>query len=130
LVSERVERRILWHAGFSERPADAAAPSISDCTLPSSSSAEALPLAVSDFIDALEALNVQLNGAVPSETVDGKAHSVPRTVAYSVAEVIRLLREARTDVWGVETAWAAVLAGDIDDLHEHLELEWNSRPGV
>jgi hypothetical protein len=27
----------------------------------------------------------------------------------------------------VETAWLAVLARDIDDLAEHLELEWSWR---
>lgn len=29
------------------------------------------------------------------------------------------------ETWMVETAWLAVLARDIDDLYEHLELEWS-----
>jgi hypothetical protein len=37
--------------------------------------------------------------------------------------------DASTDdaVWTVETAWSAVLAGDIDDLREHLRLERGRR---
>jgi hypothetical protein len=125
--SEETVERLKWHAGFGERPVDAATPSISDCTAPKSSVAESLPLAIADFVDALEALNRELNGDVPSETIEGKADSVPRSVAYSVAEAASMLRDAGQDDWSVNTAWEAVLAGDIDDLHEHLELEGDWR---
>jgi hypothetical protein len=57
-------------------------------------------------------------------------------VVYAVAEITSLLRKhapfsTGTDAtqglaratWLVETAWLAVLAGDIDDLHAHLSEE-------
>jgi hypothetical protein len=47
------------------------------------------------------------------------------SVAYSVAEVARMLREASADreAWQVETGWLAVLAGDIDDVGQHVAEE-------
>jgi hypothetical protein len=33
-------------------------------------------------------------------------------------------RHDRSDAaWSIETAWLAVLAGDIDDLHQHVAAE-------
>ena len=29
--------------------------------------------------------------------------------------------------WKINCAWDAILAGDIDDLHEHVELEGRAR---
>jgi hypothetical protein len=55
---------------------------------------------------------------------------IPRQLAYAVAEITRMPREdaASTDAaWTVEIAWNAVLAGDIDDLHQHLQHERAAR---
>jgi len=92
--------------------------------------------ALRDFLDALSALNRDLNGPIPSESVRG-AGVVSTDVAYAVAEVARLLREygeragdaaATEAAWRVDTAWLAVLAGDIDDLAQHLEEEAAAQP--
>ena len=78
-----------------------------------------------DLITALDNYNRDLNGPVPSETVGPDDDSVPRTVAYAVGEVVRMLRESGSGraALRVETAWLAVLAGDIDDIGEHLAEE-------
>jgi hypothetical protein len=40
-----------------------------------------------------------------------------------------MLRDARREeeAWVVDTGWLAVLAGDIDDIVEHIELERTMR---
>ena len=61
----------------------------------------------------------------PSATIKG-ATLLPRSVAYAVAEIIRMLRYESQSSEGarmVETSWSAVLAGDIDSLDEHLNDE-------
>jgi hypothetical protein len=85
--------------------------------------------AVSDFLSALDAYNSELNGPVPASTSGSGLDAVPRDVAYAVGEVARMLRECGDDrsAWRVETAWLAVLAGDIDDVREHLAEEEASR---
>jgi hypothetical protein len=72
----------------------------------------------------LEVLNIEMNGNPPSESDEAEA-AVPRTLVYSVGEVIRQLREsgAATEAVIAETAWLAVLAGDIDDLRSHARRE-------
>jgi len=68
---------------------------------------------------------------VPSERIAKRSDSVPRTVAYAVAESIRMLREAGAveRAEDAESAWLAVLSGDIDDVTEHVALERRSRSG-
>jgi hypothetical protein len=50
-------------------------------------------------------------------------------MAYAVAEVARMLREADADreAWQVETGWLAVLAGDVDDVRQHITEEETAR---
>ena len=102
---------------------------------------DSLGEAFGDYLSALALLNLELNGPTPSESINGKATSVPRELAYAAAEVARILRDraARPDTpdrdkrtlldsaWYVETAWLAVLAGDIDDLVQHLHDERAAR---
>lgn len=95
-----------------------------------------LHAALADVIDVLAQLNLELNGERPSNSVEG-ASSIRRDVVYAVAEIVRLLRDARGSgdqivvisdgVWSIETAWRAILAGDIDDIHEHLVEEQRAR---
>jgi hypothetical protein len=95
--SDEVIERVRRHAGL--RASDHQAASIADCTGP--------------------------DGAIPSETPYG-ADQIPRTLAYAIAEIVRMLREQPTSSAAastVESAWAAIVAGDIDDLREHLKLE-------
>jgi hypothetical protein len=81
-----------------------------------------------DLIDALQRLNTELNGDPPSESGAG-ADSVPREIAYAVAEITRALRKAAQPdaAWKVDAAWNATLAGDIDDLGSHLNEEGPER---
>jgi hypothetical protein len=84
--------------------------------------------AVGDFLEAIATFNKELNGGRPSA-----GHSapdvLPRNVAYAVAEVARMLPAtgADNDAWLADTAWLALLAGDIDDLSEHVALEAAAR---
>jgi len=84
--------------------------------------------AVAAFIDALQRLNLAINGSKPSETIaDDK--ELPIHLVYAVAEVSRMLRAEGLDdlAWDADTAWLAVLAGDIDDLQEHVAFERNAK---
>jgi hypothetical protein len=95
-----------------------------------------LERAVSDCLLALASLNAELNGEVPSSSSPDDRQDLPRSLVYAVIEVARMLRASQdhaTDTsaatrlgraaWRIETAWSAVLAGDIDDLGEHLKHE-------
>jgi hypothetical protein len=124
MVSPDTVRLLLWHAGLQ---GDALDPeSVSGATATDQRVSEA----ATAFLIVLERLNEELNGPRPSERVEAGSGDVPRDVAYAVSEVTRMLRDAdANDAAGrVDTAWNAVLAGDIDDLAEHVELE--HRPGA
>ena len=73
-------------------------------------------------------LNVELNGDKPSESTKA-ASVVPREVPYAIAEIAQTLRVAeRPDAaWLVGIAWLGVLAGDDDDIEEHVAEEWRAR---
>lgn len=115
--------RIRRHAGLGE-------PSLAPDTVSTATSngnPGDIDSAASDFVAALNDYNRDLNEPVPSSSVG--SDSVPRDVAYAVGEVTRMLRESGADrsAWRVETAWLAVLAGDIDNLGEHLAEEEAAR---
>ena len=115
-------QRLVWHAGLSA--AGGLAPgSVSAAT--SEGDPANIEAATTDFIAALDEYNRELNGQVPSETISPGDDSVPRRLAYAVGEVARMLRESGSDrsALRVETAWLAVLAGDVDDVREHLAEE-------
>jgi hypothetical protein len=119
--------RLRRHAGLDE-PGDAFGPTVSAATWGPTNPRE-LKAAVSDFIDTLDALNHELNGAEPSADVSRKADTVSTDAAYAVAEVARMLRDAGADdeAWTVDTGWLAVLAGDIDDVRQHIAEEAAAR---
>jgi hypothetical protein len=123
VVSPDTTQRLRWHAGL-EQAVAGSLPTISDCTRPASALATRLEDALADFVATLEQLNHELNGDTPSQTITG-ATEIPRAVAYAISEVARALRDAGAaqGTWTVETAWSAVLAGDIDDLQQHLNEE-------
>ncbi|NNF64214.1 MAG: hypothetical protein HKN07_08120 [Acidimicrobiia bacterium] len=88
-------------------------------------------MAIADCLDVLVKLNHELNGELPSAGFDC-GPELPRSLVYSISEIIRMIRECRTDdanraAWRIETAWLAVLAGDIDDILEHVAGEEASR---
>lgn len=76
-----------------------------------------------------------MNGAVPSETNIADANVSVRLV-YAIAEIQRMLRIFRessessdTQRWArrmersIEIAWNGILAGDIDNLKDHVSDE-------
>lgn len=124
MVSRETTQLLRWHAGLEGDALDVRSVSGS---LAAGGDVEH---AMSDFIEAMARLNQEMNGAQPSAAVDGKEDYISRDVAYAVAEVTRMLRDAARviEAWAVDTAWNAVLAGDIDDMAEHLEAEKRARP--
>ena len=95
-----------------------------------------------DLITCLNVVNCYVNGETPSMSVgEVKERRIDRRVAYAVAVAITsgleyflsLVNNSATDrssvlamgknLWRVCCAWEAVLAGDIDSLPNHVELE-------
>ena len=133
MFSDTTLRRLRCHAGLEEMSAGDGMPSISSCLPYGAPATSKLEDALSDFVATLGILNHELNGKVPSEHISAGAPLLPSTLVYAITEVIRLLRdnqaragdenEKRTigrAAWRAETAWSAVLAGDIDDIQGHL----------
>jgi hypothetical protein len=136
-VSNEVTHRLRWHAGL-DRATAMTVPSIDDCARPNGRS-DRLDEALADFLATLAQLNHELNGEVPSAST-GPGEEIPRDVAYAVAEVISILRDANGEsaarpgaasfaqsAWLIEIAWLAVLAGDIDELQQHVDGESAAR---
>jgi hypothetical protein len=136
MVTQQTRGRLRWHTGL-EEGADVGVGSVSECTTPTKSEKpDDLETAVADVVATLEVLNHELNGKLPSETITTAPTLISTDVAYALAEIVRMLRdyEARTGdgsgaeaAWMVDTAWVAVLAGDIDDVKEHLADERRAR---
>jgi hypothetical protein len=118
MVSPDTVRLLRWHAGLEDDALDPK--SVSGAT----AAGQRLDETVRGFLSVLERVNVELNGPLPSERIGAGTDDVPRDVAYAVSEVTRMLRDAEQHdaAARVDTAWNAVLAGDIDDLAEHVEL--------
>lgn len=134
MISDQITRRLRWHAGFEEGDEEGIL-SISVGTSADGDDGRNLPEAFADFLSTLGALNREMNGDVPSETFVS-IDAIPTDIAYAVAEVARQLRDYQVAAaspskpdsnidweWRADTAWAAVLAGDIDDLEQHLRDE-------
>ena len=87
--------------------------------------------ATGDFIAALGDYNSSLNGSsLSAETREPAGGDVvSRDAAYAVAEATRMLRDAGADDCArrVDVAWASVLAGDIEDIPQHVALEDSTR---
>jgi hypothetical protein len=66
-----------------------------------------------------------LNGERPSETISCEAGEVSRAAAYAFSEVTLRLRsrDSGNASRSIEVAWNAVLAGDVDDIVEHVQQE-------
>ena len=135
-ISKQLVERIRWHAGLVDDRPEEQAVSISSCIDWTGRVDGRLQTAVADFIDAPAELNLALNGPQPSESLTRSA-LIPCDVVYAFAEVIRLRRDvagrgaeataASDAAWSIETGWRAVLAGDIDDILEHVTEEKQAR---
>lgn len=88
--------------------------------------------AMTDLLQTLQTVNLELNGEVPSESIgDSGDDAIPRSVAYAISEIgDRLRRKDRDEVAEmVDIAWNGVLAGDIDDVAGHVRDEIHARHG-
>jgi hypothetical protein len=131
MLSQQTLERLLWHvAPYTEREQAVieGVPSIAAATA-SDAPAHEVETAVADVFDTLTLLNHELNGPTPSENTD-PVMLLPRQLVYAMAEIIEMLRECRAEgaARRVGTAWMAILAGDIDDISEHVRLEEEWRP--
>ena len=83
--------------------------------------------------------NLILNGPVPSESTDQRG-DIPSQLAYAVSNLITQCAELNASnqasdrrqwtsglTWVLSCAWDAVLAGDIDDVIAHVEMEAEAR---
>ena len=128
MIDSRIISRLQWHAGLFEL-VESEATSISDYVARGRGVDDALWAAIEDVLDILSELNVQVNGQAPSEMISGKEENFPRVLVYAVMEILRYLESlpkgeaANRGHWLVMTAWSAVLAGDIDDIRQHLRDE-------
>ena len=83
----------IGHAGLQERTTEDA-PSIAWSTWPRGRLAPGLQESLVDCLRTLDALNRELNGEVPSTAAVRAAH-VPRSVAYAITEIVRMIRDCQ-----------------------------------
>ena len=139
-MQSRSLSRLRWHAGLGELP-EAQFSSIAACTWPVERLGSGFAEATEDVVEVLAMVNHELNGTIPSEA-GHLDEGIPRGLAYAVMEILNLLRRSReasqsdsqreavaNAEWTIATAWTAVLAGDIDDIKEHVALERAARSG-
>jgi hypothetical protein len=138
MANAEITAHLRWHAGLGDQ-LNPRAPSLAECTWSGSPLRGRVSEGAEDFIAALSELNREINGPIPSESPPAGAE-IPRDAAYAVAEVIGMLRDAAESAsipddkhrmadaaWSIETAWRGLLAGDIDDLQQHLADERAAR---
>jgi hypothetical protein len=98
-----------------------------------------------NILSCLEVVNHALNTRHPSGTVSGKAEVLPRSLAADVSTILYVgwhhvsqwsssqkfseafRTELATMLEQIGIAWDAVLAGDIDDIREHVQTEFLAR---
>lgn len=97
-----------------------------------------------DLLDCLVVVNHAVNTEHPSGTIAGKLETLPRPL---VADISAILSVGWSDYWRwssnqqfteafraefaaklvqIGIAWDAVLAGDIDDIRNHVQTEFNA----
>jgi hypothetical protein len=139
---EQAVQRLYYHANLTEPTGEGQSSFIE--ALLEARERDAVPNLreqTADIIACLEVVNRHVNGETPSASVSGKERDIDRRVAYAMSAVVtsgieHLLALTTNpvadqssvlalgvDVWRVSCAWEAVLAGDIDSLSEHVELE-------
>ena len=111
-------------------------------------SAPELRSSFDDILACFEAVNLALNTPRPSESIGGKAEALPRSLVADISEILslgwsyhwrwtsseRFTETFRTELASmlvqISIAWDAVLAGDIDDIREHVQTEFSARDYV
>lgn len=139
MLSERTLRRLRWHAGF-EQLEEKDVPSVAKCTYRSGNDVPDVRKACADLMSAMTSLNFEVNGPCPSKDTSTRLSALPIGLVYAITEILRMLREphglppedrefCKLAAWRAETAWSAILAGDIDNIAEHVREEesWRFR---
>ena len=119
MITSETFELIRSHAGLNVRDPDGSF--VSDALL----LGKPVDTPVASLVDAFQRMNIEINGRKPSETVGDDNFQLPVHLVYAVAEVVRMLRDEGFDehAWAVDTAWLAVLAGDVDDVPDHVAME-------
>lgn len=134
MVTSETLSLILWHAGFESHIKSDSLPLI-ECGGSGINNIEEFKLSLNKFLMCMQKINREINGITPSNSIK-KDQDIPRKVVYAISELMRVLREisekssiskigdtAQYAFRAIEIAWLAVLAGDIDDLLQHIDLE-------
>lgn len=134
MITDATVNWLCWHAGLKDGGHNLSS-SIADCTYSGEDAMSRLEAAVVDCLNALDVLNREINGPIPSAT-SIRAAVLPRNVVYAATEITRMLRESGRGarsmrykkfldeaVRKIEVGWSAVLAGDIDNILEHVVHE-------
>lgn len=126
-IDSKLTECLQFHAGLTRF--DENSDAIAACYDWRGQEVRAVGQAVSDLLVVLEQINRELRASralAPKQS----EHVVPLVVAYSMAEILFLLRRGGETSSGskdsfitVETAWRAVLDGDIEDISTHVALE-------
>jgi hypothetical protein len=116
---------LRWHAGLITEAPTSRGPSIDELLFEREPTQGEFDAALLDLLRTLQALSVELNGETPSEVIGTSEKELPTAAAYAISEItLRLRSRNRADAaWSVDLAWNAVLAGDIDDVIEHVQQE-------
>lgn len=126
-------KRLQQHSGLVETARDTL------CEFTSSAlqgePAPNIELITADIITCLQQLNLQRPKADPPlalvyamSGIIGECLSTIRKLEGSPT-AIRTAKDLIRASWRIQCAWDAFLAGDIDDLQEHVELEEGARFG-
>lgn len=113
-----VNLELLQHAGLTGPPHGSDVVPLHQTIL--DANASGVEVAVADLVRILGVFNVALN-----RPEDVGVRVLPTSLVYAVEECARLLRSAAwsTEEFALRCAWSAVLAGDIEDIVEHVRLE-------
>lgn len=118
--------RIRRHAELGQ-PADETAPTVSAAS--DGGSPAEVEAATADLVDALDSFTPNSTAGYARRC---RLASPTLFLVVSLTQWLRLpgmLRNSGADhsAWAVETAWHAVLAGDVGDVREHVTLEEAAR---
>jgi len=122
--------RLRYHAGLEEIAGAGIAP-IAEALWQGSPAGDAF----SDILVCMEKLNHEMNGPLPSGDVRPKVSHFDRKLLYAIYEIGRQISQAAEKAppdrsaslcslgRKFDAAWGAILAGDIDDIRDHIEDE-------
>jgi hypothetical protein len=103
---------------------------------------------IPELLICLETVNHSLNTEHPSDTISGKAEALPRSLVADISAILsagwsyywrwsssqQFTEAFRTEFAAMLVqlgiAWDAVLAGDIDDIRDHVQTEFIARDYV